>query len=217
MSNEQPGNGGGTSNGPNTPAGGVLQQAETTERIETTDIANPPPHQQALREAIGRWQRAQETETNLQSEVDTDKASLQTAQDKYDLSKGKLESAQLKTERRKKDVDALLEAVTNESLVIIGQDDVTVFQGVSATFTTESNFSLDPNLVSLFWETSGLPILSGQNTDTITVDTSSVGPGDYDINVSLRPIQKLGPKYHPAPAGRPLEGYGPGSASASIS
>ena len=65
--------------------------------------------------------------------------------------------------------------------MIVGQDDVTVFQGVSATFTTESDFILDDTLVSLFWETSGLPILSGQHTDTITVDTSSVGPGDYDV------------------------------------
>ena len=104
MSNEQPGNGGGTSNGPNTPAGGALQQAETTERIEATDIANPPPHQQALREAIGKWRSAQHTETLAQAAADGDKASLQTAQDKYDLSKGKLESAQLKTERRKKEV-----------------------------------------------------------------------------------------------------------------
>jgi hypothetical protein len=203
MSNEQPGSGGGASNGPNTPAGGELHQAETTERIEATDIANPPPHQDELREAIGRWRSAQDTEALAQAAADADKASLQKAQDKYDLSKGKLESAQLKTERRKKDVDALLEAVTNESLVIIGQDDVTVFQGVSATFTAESNFDLDEGLVYPFWETSGLPILSGQHTDTITVDSSSVGPGDYDINVSLRPVPRLGPKYRPVPTGRP--------------
>jgi hypothetical protein len=208
---------GGTGNEPNTPAGGELQQAETAAQIETTDIANPPPHQHALTEAIDKWRRAQDAETAAQTAADTDRASLQTAQDNYDRSKGKFESAQLKTERRKKDVDALLEAVTNESLVIIGQDDITVFQGVSATFTAESNFALDSDLVYLFWETSGLPILSGQYTDTITVDTSSVGPGDYDINVSLRPVPAPGPRYHPVPTGRPLGGYDPRSASASTS
>jgi hypothetical protein len=215
MSNKQPGNGGVAGNGPGTPAGGELDQAQTAEQIAIKDAANPAPHLDQLREAIDDWRDAQDAETNAQVMADTDKAALETAQNNYKSSKKGLESAQLDTRQSKKDVDALLEEVTNESLEIIGQDDVTVFQGVSATFTAVSKYALDESLVYLFWETSGLPIIKGQYTATVMVDTASVGPGDYDINVSLRPVPKPGPKYYPVPTGAAIGASGPGSAAAS--
>ena len=148
----------------------------------------PPPHEDALRDAIHTWRDAQTAETTVQNTADTDKANLQTAQENYNQSRGNLEIAHGETEQRQKEVDALLETVTNESLVIEGPDDVTLFQGVSATFKADKRYAVDDHLVYPFWETAGLPITSGQGTYEINVDTSSVGPGDYDINVTLRPV-----------------------------
>jgi len=127
-------------------------------------------------------------EATAQNTADQDKRDLQKIQEKYIRARDALELAQQETEQRQKEVDALLETVTNESLEIAGPDDVTVFQGVSATFKADKKYAVDDQLVQPFWQTAGLPIISGQDTYEVKVDTSSVGPGDYDINVSLRPV-----------------------------
>jgi hypothetical protein len=204
MTNEQPDNAGKPDQEPGT--GRELASTTTASQAEAEDHANRLPQEKELREAIDNWRGAVTAEAKAQGKADGDLLKLQKAQDTYDCSKKQLEDALNETAQREKDVDDLLEKITNETLEI-EEPDITLFQGVSATFRAKSKYELNEHLVYLFWETAGLPILGGQYTDTITVDTSKVGPGDYDIDVTLRPVPKRGWK--------PPAESAPGSASTS--
>jgi hypothetical protein len=95
------------------------------------------------------------------------------------------------------DAEAAAEKILREVEEAIGLDiestDSSVLQGGEATFKAVYDKSRLPTgdlaadlLLQLLWDTGGCSITQGNvNSEEITVDTSSVQPGDYGISVSL--------------------------------
>jgi hypothetical protein len=105
------------------------------------------------------------------------KQALKEAETKYSPTKTQLQNAQVKVNRE-------LDAMANECLDIVGPSD-TVVQG-QATFTAKPKCRLKAGLVSPDWVTGGCPIVGKSDPPyEITIDTSSVEPGAYDIRVFL--------------------------------
>ncbi len=143
-----------------------------------------PPNQNDLVAARKALEKAQQAETAKLAKVTGCQQALEDAQQNLDQAQAELNLAQEPLPAAQQDVDKQLTTMADASLDIDGPA-VTVFQGGEATFTARSKYQLDPKLVTIYWETSGCPIVKGQGTPTVTVDTSSVGAGDYDIRVSL--------------------------------
>lgn len=107
-----------------------------------------------------------------------------------------LPGKQLTLEQRKEEADQLLKEIEREIDLGIETTDSSVLQGGEATFnavydTTDKTLLPHGDLatdlgVQLLWSTSGCTIKKGSvHSPQITVDTSSVQPGDYGISLSL--------------------------------
>lgn len=174
------------STNPATPKqGGSTVLAPTHSAASSKGTALPdPPNQEELKAAKTKLGKARQAEAKKNAEVGVCRKALEEDQQKLDNAEAGLRTAQESLRAAQRDVDEQLTLMAEESLEIDGSP-VTVFQGGAATFTTRRKYELDPKLVTISWEASGCPITGGQGTDTVTVDTSSVGAGDYDIRVSL--------------------------------
>lgn len=107
----------------------------------------------------------------------------------------RLPGEQVAVEDAAEEADQLLRQIEKEIGLDIETTDSSVPQGGQASFKAVYDHSslLLPHddlvtdlAVQLLWDTGGCSIISGTvNSEDITVDTSSVDPGDYGISVSL--------------------------------
>jgi len=103
-----------------------------------------------------------------------------------------LPKKQLDAENAEADAEEMLRSIEEEIGLSIKAMESSVLQGGTATFEAEYDKSQLPGgklhdlHVQPLWNTGGCTIKTGDiHSETITVDTSSVQPGDYGISLSL--------------------------------
>src|SRR5215467_7604449 len=167
--------------GSRSPASG----AATPPAVSSRQLPEAPNHGR-LMTAKTTLDKATSAQNTAQGDFDRKQAALNSAQLDYNKAKTALEESNENVEVAQKAVDDELNTMANDTLDIVDPP-TDVVQGGQATFRAViSRYRLDRKLVSLYWETAGFPIVKGQGTDEVTVDTSLAGPGDYDIRVSLK-------------------------------
>jgi hypothetical protein len=128
-----------------------------------------------------------------QQQIEEDRRQIQDLDDEIQGLKKGLPAKELAREEAKAEAKQLLEQIEQEIELAIQATDSSVLQGGKATFQAVYDKSGLPtgNLtadlgVQLLWDTSGCSIITGNvHSEEITVDTSTVQPGDYGISVSL--------------------------------
>lgn len=127
---------------------------------------------------------AELAEGKAQAELTAREQALKNAEQGLGTAKTDLEAETVLLRTARQEVNEQLHKMAEDSLEIEEQS-AAVFQGGHVTFTAKSRYELDTDLVDLHWETAGVPIIGRSDLYHVTIDTSSVGPGDYDIRVSL--------------------------------
>jgi hypothetical protein len=115
-------------------------------------------------------------------------------EDKIQVLHAGLPKKQLDAENAEADAEKMLRDIEEEIGLDIKAMESSVLQGGTATFEAEYDktelpapgHTLHDLHVQLLWNTGGCTIKTGGiHSETITVDTSSVEPGDYGIGLSL--------------------------------
>jgi hypothetical protein len=138
-------------------------------------------------------------EAAVKTEKDTKsgyEAQIRDDEDDIKTQKGLIEQVQkvlLEKEKEEREAhakrDELLEEIAKQIGLTISKADSSTVQGSTATFTAKYNEADLPAGVEIEWDTGGCPIVDRDKAvgkDVVTVDTSSVQPGDYGVRVFVK-------------------------------
>jgi hypothetical protein len=130
--------------------------------------------------------------TTDETQIRQYQSDIKTLEDDIQHLRDGLPAKQLAVEDAEAAAEKILRQIEEAINLQIKATDSSVLQGGTATFeaeyTTGRPSNALPNHVELNWSTGGCTIQhpGTRSSKEITVDTSSVQPGDYGISVSLR-------------------------------
>jgi soluble cytochrome b562 len=149
----------------------------------------PPQHQIDL--AKSDLISARQTVNTDKLEIKTYESGIKVLQGQIQGVRDHLAQDELAVEDAETTADKMLRDIEDAIGLRIKTDESSVIQGGTATFEAEYTTGLPsnalPNDVQLLWDTGGCKIQypGDKHRKKITVDTSSVQPGDYGISLSL--------------------------------
>jgi TolA-binding protein len=145
-----------------------------------------PTRLDQLRTAEGKRKSARDELARMNGEIRGNKRQIDQLQREVREDESKLPEMRQNEQQATQQVRELLAELEKDYNLSIErvQASGSVAQGDTATFrAVHDELPADPKLI-VSWNTGGCPFEEGTD-DTITVKTSSVAPGDYDISVSL--------------------------------
>jgi hypothetical protein len=168
---------------PQSPSTSRSKQSPSTSR--SSDESEQPSRLDQLRTAAGHLRDARRDITETETEIRGNKQTIDQLRREVREDESELLGKRRKEQKADEQVRALLADLEKQYGLRIERVQASgpVTQGGKATFRAVHD-ELPPGVFRLSWNTGGCPFDEGAD-DTITVDTSAVAPGDYDISVSL--------------------------------
>src|SRR5712691_5985919 len=165
---------------PGTPA--VLAKPVPSTGPTTAAGAAKPQELVDLQQVAAALQAARRLEATKQGAVSRTEERLDKAQQDLEAARKALADAREKVPKLEAQVDELLDKLTDRYLEL--GPGIEIFRGGSMTLKAKHKEPLPPEL-KLEWDAGPMPIVSGQHTDTVVIDTSNVDEGDYEVAVSV--------------------------------